>query len=188
MVMEDHHAERLSARTRELMAESGLSWRQAWWQAEDELDIDLERHRRPPFRSSRRFNTVWVTAGFALALVPGIVAQIVQPGWATLPSQEAEIGTAVYLGLLAVSGLVVVAIGLRFGLTGRSSEGWAAALRMYVGVVVGMWIAGIIIGWDAYDAGALAAFMMILIGVPYWVCAASSLGLGSAVFKIRTKF
>jgi hypothetical protein len=39
---------------------------------------------------------------------------------------------------------------------------------MYVGVVVGALLAGIIIGWDAYDAGALAAFMMILIGVPFW--------------------
>jgi hypothetical protein len=131
--MGDQPAEQLSARTRELMAESGLSWRQAWLQAEDELG----RPRSGNITSS--LSTVrWMAAGLALSLVPGIVSQIVRPGWLTTPSShDGAVGGAAYLGLLALSGLGIAAIGLRFGLMGRSKEGRAAVARMYLGVVVG---------------------------------------------------
>jgi hypothetical protein len=58
---------------------------------------------------------------------------------------------------------------------------------MYVGVVVGTWLAVVIIGWDTYDVVGAATLVAILIGGPYWVFAASSLGLGSMIFESRTE-
>jgi hypothetical protein len=131
-----------------------------------------------------------LSAGLLFALVPGIVSQIVGPGWLLRSSPHEAVGEAVWLGLLAVSGLAIAAIGLRFGLTGRSTEGWEALLRMYVGVVVGTWISVFFIGWGAYhaDAGALAALFAMAIAIPYWARAALSLGLGSVVFGLRSNF
>jgi hypothetical protein len=186
--MRDQDTELLSTRTSELMAESGLSWRDAWLQAEDELGPDLGLRPRPRFRPSTRFNILWVLAGLLFALVPGIASQIISPGWlATSSSEDASVGGWVYLGLLIVSGLSIAAMGLRFGLTGRFTEGWAAALRMYPGVVVGTWLSVIVIGSSGYDVGAAAAFAALFIGIPYWWCAALSLVLGSVVFQWRSK-
>jgi hypothetical protein len=129
-----------------------------------------------------------MTTGLLFALVPGIVSQIVEPGWLLASSSDDEaVGGAVYLALLVLSGLVIAAIGLRFGLTGRSTEGWAAALRVYIGVVVGTWISIAVAGSGAYDVGLAATLFAMLIGIPYWACAGLSLGLGSAVFRSRSE-
>jgi hypothetical protein len=99
--------------------------------------------------------------------------------------QFASAGGTVYLVLLALSGLGVVAIGLRFGLTGRATEGWAAAVRMYGGVAVGTWLSVISVA-SGSDAGLAAILFAIMIGMPYWVCAAAGLRLGAVVSNSRT--
>jgi hypothetical protein len=137
---------------------------------------------------SDQFTVLWVAAGFVFGLVPGIVSLIVRPGWgSSAVTQYANAGTAVYLVLLALSGLGVAAIGLRFGLTGRATEGWAAAVRMYPGVVVGTWLSVIFADSGSLDIGAAATLFAILIGYPYWACAGFGLVVGSAIFRIRTK-
>jgi hypothetical protein len=184
--MKDQDTERLLTRARELMAESELSWRDAWLQAEDELGPDLGLQPRSRFRASARFNVLWVTAGFLFALVPGVVSQVVAPRWMVASSPDQAVGGAVYLALLALSGLAVAVIGLRFELTGRSTEGGAAALRMYPGVVFGTSISVMVLASGTIDVGLAAGLFGIFISIPYWACAALSLGLGSVVFRLRS--
>jgi hypothetical protein len=168
------------------MAESELSWRDAWLQAEDELGPDLGLQPRSRFRASTRFSVLWMTAGLLFALVPGIVSQIVAPRWMVASSPDEAIGGATYLGLLALSGLAIAVIGLRFGLTGRSTEGWAAAVRMCVGVVFGTLISVMVLASGTIDVGTAATLLAMGIAIPYWACAALSLGLGSVLDRLRS--
>jgi hypothetical protein len=189
--MEDQHAERLTARTRELMAESGLSGRQAQAQAEDELEAHPELRPQSSDRATTRFKLILAVTGFVLTFVPGIVSLIVRPGWMTASSSQDEAtGGAVYLALLALSGLVVVAIGVRFGLAGRARQGWAVMGYMAPGVYFGtvIWfVAGVnSAGVNSSDVGLIlvGAFVPIM---AYGVCAAWGIVLGSGISEMRSE-
>ena len=146
------------------------------------------RRSRTRYRASAKSTLLWLAVRFGFRLVPGIVSQVVRPGWgSSAVTQYANAGAAIWAGLLALSGLGVAAIGLRFGLTGRATQGRAAAVHMYGGVVVGTWLSVIIVDSGGYDVGAAAAMLAFMIGIPYWVCAGSGLVLGSEVFKFRTR-
>ena len=160
-----------------LMAESGLPWTEAWM-----LSTGRGTSR---FRASTLFSVLWMTAGLLFALVPGIVSQIVAPRWMVASSPDEAIGGATYLGLLALSGLAIAVIGLRFGLTGRSTEGWEAAVRMCVGVVFGTFISVMVLASGTMDLGLAATLLAMGISIPYWACAGLGLGLGSVLYRTR---
>jgi hypothetical protein len=146
------------------------------------------RRSRTRYRASAKSTLLWLAVGFGFGLVPGIVSLVVRPGWgSSAVTQYANAGAAIWAVLLALSGLSVAAIGLRFGLTGWAIQGRAAAVHMYGGVVVGTWLSVIVADSGGYYVGAAATMLAIMIGFPYWVCAGSGLVLGSAVFRFRTR-
>ena len=92
--------------------------------------------------------------------------------------------------VLAVPALLIstafIAIGLWFGLTGRSGQGWRALLLMYVGVVPGTWM-GLNLAGSGFDVELAAFLFALLIGIPYWLCAVLGTLLGVAVHRIRRR-
>jgi hypothetical protein len=175
----------LTSRTHELMRDRSISSRDAYPEAAAEFGLPL---LRSPHSASDNFNILWLAVGFLLAFGPGVVSQVVAPGWgATSSSSDATTGGTVYLVLLALSGVGVIAIGFWFGLTGQATEGWRALLRVYFGVTVGTLLSILVVGFQAYDVGGVAAFSAIFIGAPYWLCAGLGSILGYAVNWMRTE-
>jgi hypothetical protein len=93
----------------------------------------------------------------------------------------------VYLVLLALSGLVVVAIGVQFGSAGRAREGWAVMGYMAPGVHFGTVIAVFVDGVNAIDVGRVAILGALVPIMAFGVCAAWGIVLGPGISEMRSE-
>lgn len=185
--MEDHGNEQ-SDRTRQLMADSGMSWNKAWRQAETELGPIHGDSSVASRELSRRRTWAWVAVGFATAVLPIISAMLIL--WLIDPQGDDATRRGLYaafVALLGIPALVTVGAGIWFGRLGEWALGWRTSVRLLSGIVSGF-TAFVIVGAVTLgdeSAGLAIAVLPIgifMFGLPLF---GTGLALGSILMLIR---
>lgn len=183
----------LSHRTQELMAESGLSWRDAWRMAESELPGGPPRSRYGGKSKWLRLSLVGLVTPFA-AIAFAIVVALLEEFAAGLGRELASLPISILAGgagILMVVGVALIPVGVIGWVVSADNWGdrFARLIRVGLGMIpVGLWLAfsmAFATSLVGTDGGKLAVAGFFLLWTPIGILIAMFSYIGRRTYDQR---